>query len=561
MKTVKKLSLSAVAVVVLLTGCSKDLNLTPQNDNTADKVFTTAKGYDQAMAKVYGSIATTGNSGPAGFGDVSGDEGFSEFTRGFWNLQELPTDEALVTWGDVGLPDLHNISWSASNGFVRQLYARSYFQITVANQFLTEATDGKLSSRGISGADADRIRLYRAEARFLRAFQYWVLMDLFGNISFTEEVTTALPKQLPRAEVFAYVEKELLAIEPLLMEPRSSASAEGYAANYGRVDRGACWALLARLYLNAGVYTGTPRYSEAATYAKKVIDAGYSLAPNYQNLMVADNDQVARQEIILAINYDGLRTQCYGGTTFLVNASNASEKYAFKAFDPTLGDTLRQNINYGTSGWNGLKALSTLVGLFPDSGRNSTDQRAQFVYKYLGRTKSRPLKDSVRSKSAVINSIAESDQGVRVYKYRNVTSTGALGSDPSKTFGDADFPLFRLGEMYLIYAEAAARGAADQGLGLQYINTLRRRAYGNTSGDIASYDVNFILDERARELYWEGHRRTDLIRFGKFTGSSYLWPFKGGERAGRSIDDYRALYPLPASDVIANTNLKQNTGY
>lgn len=554
MNSFKKFSLSAVATAFLLAGCSKNLDLTPQNDNTADKVFDTPLGYTQAIAKVYGCIATTGNQGPAGSGDVSGDEGFSEFVRGFWNLQELPTDEALVSWADVGLPDIHNMSWSPSNGFIRQLYARSFYQISVANQFLKEATDDKINSKGFQASDVENIKFYRAEARFWRAYQYWVLMDLFGNVPFALEVSSTAPKQMQRDKVFAWIEGELKEIEPLLRAPRSN--------EYGRVDQAACWALMARLYLNAKVYSGTDRYADAATYAKKVIDAGYSLTPNYRNLMLADNDQVAKNEFILTVNYDGTRTQCYGGTTFLINASNGSEKYSFKAFDPVTADTVRQDITYGTGGWNGLKALKTLVGLFPDSGRTSSaDKRAQFVDTYLGKTKSRPLKDSVRRKSIQIKTITNADEGVRVYKYRNVTSTGALGSDPSKTFGDADFPLFRLGEMYLIYAEAAARGAADQGLGLQYINTLRNRAYGDASGNVTSYDVNFVLDERARELYWEGHRRTDLIRYGLFTSGTYLWPFKGGQAEGKGVDDYRALYPLPSSDVIANPNLKQNTGY
>jgi hypothetical protein len=561
-----KIALYTVATFVLLTGCTNKLDLFPQNDTTSDDVFTSVQGIDRAMAKVYGSYALTGNQGPAGQGDVSGDEGFSEFVRGFWNVQELPTDEAVVSWGDVGLPDFHNMSWTPSNGFLRQLYARSLFQITVANNYLKEATESRTSA--FPAEDAERFKFYRAEARFIRAYQYWVLMDVFGNIPFSLEVSAAFPARYTRAQLFAWVEGELKEIEPLMMEPRAAQAAN----KYGRADRGAVWALLARMYLNAKVYSNVERYSDAATYAKKVIDAGYTLAPNYRNLMTADNSAVSAQEFILTVNYDGLKTQCYGGTTFLVNASNGSEKYEFK-FGRAPGDTVRQGISYGTGGWNGLKTTSAFVGLFPDSGfavdgtpTVNGDQRAQFVRLYLGRTKPsplRPLRDSVRSKSAVLTSITQADQGIRVWKYRNVTSTGAAGQDPSKTFGDADFPLFRLAEMYLIYAEAAARGAADRSLAVQYINALRQRAYGNGNGAITDGDLTerFVLDERGRELYWEGHRRTDLVRYGLFTTGTYLWPFKGGVAEGTAVDEFRNLYPIPSQDVLNNPNLIQNPGY
>ncbi|RYZ94449.1 MAG: RagB/SusD family nutrient uptake outer membrane protein, partial [Sphingobacteriaceae bacterium] len=118
---------------------------------------------------------------------------------------------------------------------------------------------------------------------------------------------------------------------------------------------------------------------------------------------------------------------------------------------------------------------------------------------------------------------------------------------------------------YLIYGEAVARGGSGGTVAqaLTYVNALRFRAYGNTSGNVsaAALTTDFYLDERGRELYWEAHRRTDLIRFGKFTGSSYIWPFKGGTQAGTSLPAFRNLYPLPLADLITNPNLVQNTGY
>src|SRR5690606_4104966 len=136
---------------------------------------------------------------------------------------------------------------------------------------------------------------------------------------------------------------------------------------------------------------------------------------------------------------------------------------------------------------------------------------------------------------------------------------GEPGSDPGKEFPDTDYPLFRLADVYLMYAEAVLRGGSggNTATALQYINELRTRAYGKASRNItaAGLTLDFILDERARELNWEACRRTDLIRFGKFTGSNYLWPWKGGVKDGRGVEDWRILYPLPASDVTANPNL------
>ena len=186
--------------------------------------------------------------------------------------------------------------------------------------FLRESTPEKLASRNISGADAANINKYRAEARFLRAFQYWVLMDGFGNPPFVTEddaIGKVAPKQISRAELFNYVESELKAIEAELPDARSN--------EYGRADKGAAWALLARLYLNAQVYTGTPKYTEAITYSSKVINAGYSLAPNYKNLFLTDNHITSKNELILTINYDGMHGENFGGTTYLINAAINAE--------------------------------------------------------------------------------------------------------------------------------------------------------------------------------------------------------------------------------------------
>jgi starch-binding outer membrane protein, SusD/RagB family len=520
----------ALVCIFIIPSCTKKLDLKPTNDVTSETVYATPLGYKEVLAKVYGSFALTGNQGPAGNGDVQGiDEGFSDFLRLFWKAQELSTDEAVIAWGDVGIQDFHNMNWSPNNSFLTGLYYRSLYQITLASDFIRESSDAKLAERGISGTDATNIQEYAREARFLRAFQYWVLMDLFGNPPFVTENTSiggAPPAQIKRADLFAYVEKELKAIEPNMPAPKTN--------EYGRADQAAVWALLARMYLNSEVYTGTARYTDAITYSKKVIDAGYTLVNNYQWLMRADNN-LNSNEFILTINYDGLHTQGYGGTTFLTHAS--------------VGGSMPSSSFGVGGGWAGIRATKVLVNLFPDAN-GTADKRAEFY---------------TSGQNLEIANQTDFTQGYAVTKYKNIKRDGTPGQ--SQDFSDIDFPLFRLPEMYLIYAEAVLRGGqgGDATTATTYINNLRQRAYGSTSGNISTLSgqtgIDFILDERARELYWEGFRRTDLIRYHKFTENTYLWPWKGGIPGGSGVPSFRSIYPLPSRDINANTNLVQNPGY
>ncbi|MCO4294386.1 RagB/SusD family nutrient uptake outer membrane protein [Solitalea sp. MAHUQ-68] len=526
---IKKISLTGV-LAIALTSCINDLDRQPFYDVTSNVVYQSAAGYKQALAKVYGSFATTGNNGPAGQGDLGGiDEGTSDFFRLFWNAEQLPTDETITAWnGDAGLQDFHMMNWSADNPFLRGLFNRSYYQITLANEFLRESTDSKLSSRGISGAEATEIKFQAAEARFLRAYQYWVLVDLFGNVPFVDEnspIGASLPPQKDRVALFNYVESELKAIESLLKDPKTN--------EYGRADKAAAWALLARLYLNAEVYTGTAKYAEAAVYAKKVINAGYTLTPKYKDLFVADNNVAGKSEIILSINYDGAKTQGYGGTTFLVNGS--------------VGGSMDKNVSGTSSGWGGHRSTKNLPLQFP-TPLSSPDKRAMFV-------------DNDGMDINEAKDVISFSKGYACIKFKNLKSDGSFSSNMSTGFSDTDFPLFRLAEMHLIVAEVALR-AGNTTEALAAVNTLRARAYETTAaGQLTTIDLNELLNERSRELYWEGFRRTDLIRFHKFVEGSYLWPWKGGAPTGSSVQDYRNLYPLPSADVTANPNLVQNPNY
>ena len=513
------------AGLLMLASCTKNLDRTPINGIYADSVYNSVNGYKQSLAKVYGAFALTGTTGP-GATDLAGiDAGLSDFVRMYWNVEELASDEAICAWvtdANGAIQELNTVNWSANDAILTGLYYRSFYQIAVANSFIREATGSAAAAHGIASKDTATIRQFAAEARFLRAYQYWVLMDLFANPPFVTEkdgVGTYLPPQIKRADLFTYIESELKAIEPDLADPRMN--------EYGRADKAAEWALLSRLYLNAEVYTGTARYTDAATYAKKVIDAGYQLEPKYQNLFRADNN-VNNPEVILSINYDALNTQNYGGTTFIVNSS-------------INGDMGTASFGVPSGGWGGNRAKPTLPALFSDLS-GSTDTRALFY----GDEKD-------------ITAISQFTDGLRVTKFRNINADGTTPANAG-VFCSIDFPLFRLGEVYLTYAEALLR-SGDAADAVTAYNVVRARAYNGTSGNVTTVSLDDVLAERGRELYWEGYRRTDLIRFGKYTGSAYLWQWKGGIKDGTGISSNFNIFPLPSTDLIANTNLVQNPGY
>ena len=630
MKSIINKLLLLFAVTLFLTSCHKDLDQSPIDPDsfTEEDVFANTTEAKGALAKLYASLALTGQNGPAGQADIADlDEGFSQYTRMLFNLNELTTDHAVVGWGDAGLQDLHGMYWASGNDFTDAMYYRLAQEVTFCNSFIANA----------AALNSDpEVQYYIAEARFLRAFAYYNLMDLYANVPLVTELTTVLPAQSNRAEIFAFVEAELLAIKDIMKESGAN--------EYGRVDRVAAWALLSKLYINAETWIGTAKYTECITYSNLVMTSTYNLNLNdangngtaYDELFLADNDSNgAQDEFIFALNFDGLRSQTYGGSTFLIHAA--------------IGGSMNAAQFGVNGGWGGLRTTKNLVNQFvvdlvamntalgPQSdwglvgsgtpnGWGSTDDIELFqtgtnqyaVYANLlsGEIKFRFNEDwgnnygddgangtleSGGSNIAIaaagtyyvtmnlnnntytitpflsdkrgmfhtagqnleIEDIAQFNNGYAVSKFKNVTSTGAQGSDSSGNFTDTDIPVIRLAEIYLNYAEAVLRGGTGGNLttAVAKINELRVRAYGSTSGNVATISLNFILDERSKELYWEGQRRTDLIRFGKFTTADYLWPFKGNAPAGAAVASYRNIFPLPPNAISVNPNLEQNPDY
>ena len=509
-------------------GCT-DVTTEPQSTVSAANIFNDAGSYRAFLAKLYGGLAVTGQQGPAGLPDIAGiDEGFSQYVRGYWQLQELPTDEVVIAWGDESLPELNTMAWGSANRFITAFYYRVFYQVALANEFLRETTDERLAARNVSSALRTEIAQYRAEARLLRALSYWHGLDAFGNIPLvTEETPIGLepPQQATRAALYQFVVDEVNA-------GRDQLPPAG-AAEYGRFDQGAADMLLAKVHLNAEVYTGTAQWGLALQAAERVIGSNaYALDDRYFDMFKADNH--TSPEIVYAVPFDGENTRTFGGTTFLGHAAIGGSMDA---------------ADYGyNGGWFGLRVTPQFVALFPGGGPASPDRRASIMY--------------TQGQTLEIPTLSNFNNGYAMPKYQNVTSTGEVGSNTE--FPDVDFPMFRLADAYLVYAEAVLRGGGGtRAQALTYVNALRRRAYGNTSGDItdAQLTLPFILAERARELYMEGHRRTDLIRFGLFTGGEYLWAWKGGTATGAATEAHLSLYPIPASDLLANPNLDQNPGY
>lgn len=526
----RKIYISAIALVCCsmasLTSCVDDLDTKPLTEQTilADKAWSDPNSYEYYTAKIYSAYAISGNAGAASGDIVSDDQGVATFTRAYWNLQELPTDECVIAWSDGSLNSLQFNQWGADCVYVQVNYNRMNIINAFCNEFLNQTTDDKLNSRGLTADQIAAVHVNRAEVRALRALSYYILLDFYANVPFTDETSgigAYMPEQKGRDFLFPWIEKELKECMPEL--PAKSSE------NYGKINRYVAQMILANLYMNAEVYGQGNRYDDAITSLTDIIDnGGYSLENNYQWNFNADNN--LSSEIIFPICYDGNYAQTYGGTTYLMAAA--------------WGSDMNPGSSYGLSqSWSGTRAPGDLSRLFTDD-----DSRALFY------------KDK-RTQDA--ESWMDFTQGYSVVKYTNLTRDGKPGSN--SVFADTDWPFYRLADACLLYVEAVKRGGnGDVAKAISLYNKIEERAYKNKNHNIASLDdlsMESLLDERARELYWEGHRRTDLIRFNSFTDNKN-WSWKNGVFAGtKRIDSKYNLYPLPSTDLTANSNLKQNPGY
>ena len=545
----KILPAAAMVLSLGLSSCTGDLDVTPidPNKNTtvdAQKLFN--KCYAEFVLEGYG---------PGSSELDLGDSGLSVLYRLLWNANELTTDEAICGWTDKGVAEFDYGTFTATNDCLYGLYWRLCFGVSVCNQYLKECSDYDASMT--------------AEVHFLRDLYYYFLLDNFGNPSFTEVVSSDDPKQIQSADLYAWIVNDLEENMDKMLAPSVRKKGE---ANYGRADQSAAWMLLARLYLNAQKYQGTPEWEKAKTYANKVIkESGRSIwmgdntvahtSKNgiwsaYQMLFMADNDSSgAANETVFGFVLEGASSASWGGSTFLVASTR----------DGYMGDYYPQKTDQA---WGGNRTRVDLIKKFirieefdklPDWSTQTIidaakDDRALFFGDNADGT------GKVKDRLYTNDDVATFNNGIAVNKFSSQRSDGG---DPSNTtHTDNDIALMRLAEAYLIFAEAEARAANSSTTlaeGTALINALRIRA--NNPNQKSAYSLDEVLDERSRELYFEGIRRTDLIRYGYFGGSSYTWQWKGNVQEGGTFAAFRNIFPIPTTELGANKNLKQNPGY
>lgn len=560
----KKTMIKTVLAGILALGmvsCADDLNISsidPQTDPSYDPM--------QLLAKQYACLSVTGQSGPAGQGDISGDEGESGFYRTLFNLQELCTDEVAWAWqNDEGIPELTNIQWNASSARIKWCYQRLAFNVTLFNQYLTEQ-DGVADPA------------YIAEVRFLRALHYYYFLDLFHKAPFKTVFSIGVyPEEKGGKDLYDWIDQELTEVEPLMAE----VGAYNNTSDYGRADRGAAYMLHARLALNSQVYTDgqVNDLQKAIDYCDAITQSrAYELSRNekngfsgYAQLFMGDNDQNAQamKETIFPIRCDGLRTQSYSNSTYII-ASMYTDGMPY--------------LN-GNAKWQCMFSRSSLVGKFFSDPENQVPMATEDDVKMLpaGATedditaldeqKGISTKDVIAAagddramfyagvgggvRELSVSRITAFLNGLSIVKWTNYRTDGAAGNN--ENYYDTDIPLFRYAEVLLTRAEANFRLGHPE-LAVPDINELRSRAHAAT---VTADDIteDFLIDEWSREFYVEGRRRSDLVRFGRFSGSSYIWPFKGGVPTGTGVQPFYDIYPIPSDELASNKNMSQNPDY
>ncbi len=543
----------AAVVSLLVAGgvssCTKDLDQSIQDPQTNTQFNATG-----LLAKIYGNLTLTGTIGGSGNADMSQfDEGNSSMYRRIFEANELCSDECIWTWqGDAGIPELTNISWNSSHGYNELTYYRLMYNITLCNFYLdqTEGTE-----------DAQMLQ-NRAEVRFIRALHYYYFIDLYGCAPYKLHYNDELPEYISRADCFNFVVGELKAINGENAESKEvlleSANSD---ANYGRADRVAANMLLARMYLNAQVYTGTPQWATAQAYAQKVIDSSYKLCTEskngfsaYQQLFMGDNGENAnaRQEIIFPIRCDGATSRSYGGSVYTIASTtgNGTPDQGIAKSQWTCNRSREALVKKFFSSLNDVPLTCDVDAVMKAAG----DDRARFFSGWSVNDKGEKGNERTTSTEEKTTFSA----GLGIMKWTNYYCDPNNGAPKDVSYSDTDVPLFRVAEAYLTLAEATFRLEGPSAKVITLINTLRSRAHAAPFDDVTELD---ICDEWCREFYFEGRRRSDLIRFGYFTSGDYLWDWKGGVYTGAGVSDIYNLYPIPANEINSNPNMCQNKGY
>lgn len=555
MKSIKKyiMSLGVAAAALTMGSCTGDLDLTPIDPSSfnSSAFAEDPEGYmDRVLAEVYASFAV---HGPNNNSQVSGfDGGMSTYQRCLFNLQEVPTDEACwLSSGDEALYTLTVGSISADNTAIFGAYSRMIINVALCNSFIQTVQEGLFGlPENLQAKAADAIR----QCKILRSAVYYDMIDLFGSVPYADEtvaIGTNAP-QLSREQIFGYVTQTL---EEVVAEYGNSDELPAY----GYVGKDVAQALLMRFYLNAEVYTGTPRWNDALKYAKALIDShqgkgfqGSGLTNSYlQNFSANNRDYVTcknngRSEILWFIPMEYNKILSYGGASLMIRAmiEKTPENLAF--------------FNVGNA-WMCSKGRPEFVSRFEwnePSRATSPDKRTA-----LWRTS----KDGFVFEMQNTVQADWHNNGYETPKWlnRNVNDNGEVdmvNTPPSDNDGmnQTGYAVIRLAEAYLSAAEACLRGAGSKADALKYVNVIRQRA-GLNAWNEGQLNLETLLDERSRELYMECTRRSDLIRNNKWI-SGYNWAWKGGTEQGGDLRSNANLYPIP-SDIINQSSYQQNPGY
>lgn len=530
-----KLNKYIAAGIIALMGvgavsCTGDLNMKPNDPDTQTGIQSKAE-LDGFLARLYGNFYRD---------DIvsTSDGGAGSFTRAHFNLEEITADECFISekWNDPGYQPLNKNQWTSDNEWIYAAFAREFFNAKMGAEYIAnmQVLGPKFYPAETENTDPDYVPEYKAriaEASAIRAMAYYWMINFFGKGPWItpESVTGEIPPTYGRTELFNAIVDELKAAIPDLKWAKDQ--------SYGRVSREAGYALLARFYLNAGVFTGTPMWAECAEACKAVVNSpsGIKLAPEYKYLFCASNDKyVGNGEILWAVPQQQGRMEAWGGTTYLTAG----------AWVETASEDFLKTLNWKEA-WGGLRVR-------PELSRALKGDPRRLIYEGTFQEAIPDLKNYDANSC-----------GYMIVKYTNTTEddyyneVGAskvpyVGNN-SSPMCNADYPMIRLADVYLMLAECQLRGVNCDGL--RYLNMVRDRVGLEPLADLTEANV---LHERQCELYLEGNRRTDLIRFGLYTGSNYLWSWKNGVYEGGSIEPYRALYPIPYQYV---TTVPQNPGY
>lgn len=545
----KAFPIVGLAMTLGLSSCVNDLDVEP-----IDPRLNTQVDANKLFNKMYAEFVFEGK-GPGDSELDLGDAGLSVLYRLLWNANELTTDEAICGWTDKGIAEFSKNSFTAANESLYGLWWRLNFGVSICNQYLKEC--------------ADHDKTMTAEAHFMRDLYYYYLLDNFGNPSFSETMPDPDPKQIKSADLYNFIVKDLTENMGNMLPPSVRKKGE---KNYSRADQSAAWMLLARLYLNAEKYTGKADWANAKKYAEKVIkESGRTLWEGdnttthrsangkysaYQMLFMADNDQTgAYNECIFGFALDGGTAASWGASTFLHGSTwdaNMAADYPQKSSQAWGGNRTRVDLVKKFISLNDLESLKSWT---PETiTKAAGDDRALLYGDNADGTHGK------KDRKYTNDDIATFADGIATTKFTSDRSDD--GPTAVSDLCDNDIMLMRLPEAYYIYAEAEAREAGSEVTlteGTRLINEVRKRA--NNTNLLSSYTLDELLDERAREFYFEGLRRTDLIRYGYFGNSNYTWQWKGGVQEGGKFPSYFNIFPIPQTELGTNHNLKQNPGY